>query len=51
MELEGRKYYGWSVEWQGMPCQWTFEVRDRMITAVNWNGSPEACWNINYYKH
>ena len=51
MELDGRKYYGWTIDWQGMPCRWTFEVRDKTIVAVNWSGSPEACWNINYYKH
>lgn len=51
MELDGRKYYGWTVNWQETPCQWTFEVQNKTITAAKWNGSPVACWSINYYQH
>ena len=51
MELDGRKYYGWTVNWQETPCQWTFEVQNKTITAAKWSGSPVACWSINYYQH
>jgi len=51
MELDGKKYYGWRIDWQGEPCQWTFSVQDKTITAVQWNGSPNACWSMSYYKH
>jgi len=51
MELDGKKYYGWRVDWQGEPCQWTFSVQDNTITAAQWNGSPNACWSMTYYKH
>lgn len=51
MELEGKKYYGWTIDWQGQPCQWTFSVHNSTIVDAQWNGSPNACWSINYYKH
>jgi len=34
MELDGKKYYGWRIDWQGEPCQWTFSVQDKTITAA-----------------
>ena len=51
MELEGKKYYGWTIDWQGQPCQWTFSVQNSTIVDAQWSGSPNACWSINYYKH
>lgn len=51
IELEGKKYYGWTVDWQETPCQWTFSVQNNIITAAQWTGNPNAYWNMNYYKH
>jgi len=51
IELEGKKYYGWTIDWQGQPCQWTFSVQNNTITAAQWSGSATACWSNNYYKH